>query len=66
MTAKEKLVVDGVENAFGCWIEQHSYATMPECIIEAVGKSFAKWLDENRDEVIAAIADRAFNKDLPL
>lgn len=57
-TDRHKAISDGVAEAFDFWLSQYPIST-PECIEVAVMRVFDCWLDNHKDEIVAAVADRA-------
>ena len=52
---KAKQAAEAIENAWVFWLSQHD-VSVPETIEAAVQKAFSRWLNENKGEIIAAIA----------
>jgi hypothetical protein len=49
-------VVEGTADGFYAWLEQHP-VTVAEPLIDVVGEAMTRWLDDNRQEIVAAIAE---------
>jgi len=45
----------GDRNAWDFWLSQHEIS-VPEAIEDSIKTTFKQWLDDNRDDVLAAIA----------
>lgn len=50
--------IKAVTDSWDFWLSQHPL-TVPHCIESAVRDAMKAWLDEHKDEIIAAIATKA-------
>lgn len=58
MEENERDTADGVREAWEFWLDQHPHS-VPEIIESAIKKAFSEWLEQNRGDVLAAIAKEA-------
>ena len=54
--ARTRAVVEGTADGFYAWLEQHP-VSVAEPLIDVVGQAMMRWLDENREEIVEAIAE---------
>ncbi len=57
----KKAVQEGVSDAFLFWLETHPLTVGEDIIGEAVKVAVKKWLDDNEDVIVAAVANGKYH-----
>ena len=55
MEVKDKVLREGVEDAFAVWLSQHN-VSFPALLEEVIERVFRVWLDEHEDCILEMIA----------